>query len=115
MRRRVLVGALLLACLGGCHKKSAEGRVPGIGPYPECRSIVEWIRVQTHDPDAKVVRWGPREERLEEKSPADEVPIVIEVHYQSANRDGDSENWTQKVRIIGPHIQEETAPRTEKP
>lgn len=119
MRGRVRVGGLLcglwLACLVGCQKKAAGERVPGVGPYPECRSIVEWVRVQTNDPDAKVVRWGPREKRLEEKSPADEVPIVIEVHYQAANRDGDPENWTQKVRIIGPHIQQETAPVTDKP
>jgi len=109
MRNRALVGSLLLAFLCGCPKK-AEDRVPGVGPYPECRSVVEWIRVQTHDPDAQVLRWGEREERQAEKSPANEVPIVIEVHYQSANKDGDPEKWSQKVRIIGHHIQEETAP-----
>ncbi len=105
---------MLLACLGGCRQSARRQSGPlNAGPYPECRSIVEWVRVKHDDPDATVLRWGPREEQSEEGASEGSAPVLIEVHYQATIGKIDGGHWKQTLRVIGRHITEDTPPVAE--
>lgn len=95
--------------VGGCHPSSVPpGGSLSAGPYPESRSIIEWIRIQTDDPEANVLRWGLREEKKKAGGSKQEVSIVIEVHYQATIGNVNEGHWKQTICVTGRQIQEET-------
>jgi hypothetical protein len=119
MRTRVLVAALsmlaLSACIGGCRPgETPKGGPLNAGPYPECRSIVEWIRVKNADPEATVLKWGPRQEGAEEASTGKPTPVLIDVHYKATIGKVVDGRWSQTLRVTGQQISEETD-RTAEP
>ncbi|HZV08031.1 MAG TPA: hypothetical protein VE999_23305 [Gemmataceae bacterium] len=100
---------LLFFCLSGCQKSTEpEGGPLNAGPYPECRSIVAWIRAKHQDPEANVTRWGPRTQE------SDGGPVLIEVHYQATIGKVEDGHWAQTLRVIDRNnIMEETQPVAE--
>lgn len=114
VRSTTLWSGLLILCLNGCQKATEPVGGPlSAGPYPECRSIVEWIRVTTHDPEAAVTRWGPRTQEKQEGSAKENSSVLIEVHYQATIGKSDDRHWSQTLRVIGRNIMEETQPVAE--
>jgi hypothetical protein len=105
----MLWSGLLFLFLGGCQKSTEpKGGPLNAGPYPECRSISEWIRVKHQDPEASVTRWGPRQEESEGGA------VLIEVHYQATIGKIVDGHWTQTLRVIDRNnIMEETQPVAE--
>jgi hypothetical protein len=91
----------------GCQPVSTpQGGALSAGPYPESRAIIEWIRIQTDDPEAYVERWGPRQEQKETSQQHNSV--VIEIHYQATIGNVLDGHWKQSVRVMGKQIREET-------
>jgi hypothetical protein len=84
----------------GCQQAAKEPK-PYRDPYPECRSIIEWIRVRTRDPEAQVIRWGPREKLPSE--PGEEEVVIIEARYR-AEIEHVSGVWSQKFRVQNKRI-----------
>jgi hypothetical protein len=97
--------AVLSAGLAGCHKAGTNPQ-SSLGPYAECRSIIEFIRSSLDDPDAMVLDWGPREEV---KSDTGEVvAVVIEARY-TGELYRKAGTWSQKFRIQNRRVSEETS------
>jgi hypothetical protein len=118
MRDRALSNGLLCGlvavCLSGCQQaKDPQGGPLNAGPYPECRSLVEWIRIKTNDPEAHVTRWGSRQEQHEEGVAKENTPVVIEVHYTASIGKVENGQWSQTFRVTGRRIQEDTPPSAE--
>lgn len=117
MRRMGTICLFTCIALGipvGCQPSSApQGGALSAGPYPESRAIIEWIRIQTDDPEAHVERWGPREEQKQAEPSKQNNSVVIEVHYQATIGNVLDGHWKQSVRVTGKQIQEET-PRSKE-
>jgi hypothetical protein len=100
--------------LSGCQKATEpKGGPLNAGPYPECRSITEWLRLHTHDPELTVASWGPRTEEPLTKPSEASTAVLIEVHYQTTIGKKRNGNWKQTLRVIGRNIMEETEPVAE--
>lgn len=113
MRGQVLslgvLGCFLCVGIGGCQPSAApQGGPLTAGPYPESRSIIEWIRIQTDDPEACVLIWGPRHEQKIEGASKENTPISIEINYQATIGNVNDGHWKQTLRVTGRHIQEES-------
>ncbi len=108
--RRVCFICCVLAVFNvGCQRSSMpQGGALSAGPYPESRAIIEWIRIQTDDPEAHVERWGPREQKKHEGASKQVSFIVVEIHYQATIGNVLDGHWKQSVRVTGKQIQEET-------
>jgi hypothetical protein len=110
----MLGSGLLLGCLCGCQGAAEpKGGPLSAGPYPESRSVIEWIRIHTDDPEARVTQWGKRTEEKQEGGGKDKASVVIEVHYQSSIGGRKEGRWKQTLRVIGPTVREETQPVAE--
>ena len=114
MSGRALSMGLLCCALVGCQQAATVSEGPrNAGPYPECRTIVEWIRVKTHDPDAHVTRWGSRREEKEEGVSKENTHVVIEVYYTASIDNVQNGHWSQTLRLTGRRIQEDSPPLAE--
>jgi hypothetical protein len=115
--RIVRVGFLccsLFSFSNGCQPKPQPQAAPlTAGPYSECRSVIEWIRIKNNDPDATILRWGPREEQIIDGAPREFTSVLIEVHYQATIGKVGGGRWKQTIRVEGRHIQEDTPPLAE--
>lgn len=112
MRRtwtRCLYACIALVIPAGCQPSSApQGGALSAGPYPESRAVIEWIRIQTDDPEAYVERWGPREEQKQKETFKQNNSVLIEIYYQATIGNVLDGHWKQSVRVTGKNIREET-------
>jgi hypothetical protein len=106
----MLGSVLLFVCLCGCQKTTEpKDERFSAGPYPECRSIREWLRIKHDDPETDVIRWGSRTEESEVGS------VLIEVHFQATIGKVPDGHWVQTLRVIDRNnIMEETQPVAEE-
>ena len=96
--------AVVAAITSGCLPAATEPKPNGY-PYPECRLIVQWVRVHTKDTEATILHWGPREAVKSETGDADAV--LIEARYRATiNRV--SGVWSQQFRVQNKRVSEDT-------